>query len=164
MRTSIEAPLSAVVVTAAVLALVSASALSAAPGKRCPGCNGPYDPATEITVAGTVDEVVETTGKRGWTGIHLVVTTDDETWEVHVGPAHVLAEHELAFEAGDEIEITGSDISGDDSELIARTVTSGEKTVTLRDADGRPVWAGQGREQTDRNRRGPGPRAYRPGR
>jgi len=108
------------------------------PGKGMPR----YDPATEVTVKGTVEEVTEHTGPMGWTGTHLVLKTEKETLEVHVGPSAFLAEKGFAFTQGDEVEVTGSRMKYEGEEaLLARTVKKGEKNLTLRNAQGIPQWS-----------------------
>ncbi len=101
-----------------------------------------YDPATEVTFQGTVEEVKEDTGPMGWTGTHLALKTEKETLEVHLGPSAFLAEKGFTFAPGDEIEVTGSGIKCEGEEaLLARTVKKGEKSLTLRNAQGIPQWS-----------------------
>jgi hypothetical protein len=127
------------------LALVIAMAVPSAwaqmqkgPGKGMPK----YDPATEVTVKGTVKEVKEFTSPRGRTGTHLTLNTSAETFDVRLGPSAFLAEKEFVLAGGDEIEVTGSKISyGGAAALLARTVKKANKTLTLRNAEGIPQWA-----------------------
>jgi len=101
-----------------------------------------YDPATEVTVQGTIDEVTEHTGPMGWTGTHLILKTDKGTLEVHLGPSAFLAEKGFAFAPGDEIEVTGSKMKYEGEEaLLARKVKKEEKSLTLRNAQGIPQWS-----------------------
>ena len=51
-----------------------------------------YDPDAEGTVPGTIEEVNERGGDMGMTGTHLVIKTDEETVDVHLGPSMYLAE------------------------------------------------------------------------
>jgi hypothetical protein len=101
-----------------------------------------YDPATEVTVTGTVEEVREIPhGARG-PGIHLTLRTDRATYDVHVGPVRFLAEHAIAFAKGDPLRVTGSKVYyGGKDALLAREIKKGEKTVTLRDSRGIPEWS-----------------------
>jgi hypothetical protein len=104
-----------------------------------------YDPATETTLKGTVEEVKEVECqmcRMGTTGTHLMVKSGSETLEVHLGPTAFLTEQKANFAKGDEIEVVGSKVKVNDSEaLIAREVRKGEKTLTLRDAQGIPLWS-----------------------
>lgn len=106
-----------------------------------------YNPATETTVKGKVDEVKQIPGPRGGPGgIHLMVKTDQETLDVHLGPATFLEKQKFTFAKGDEIQVIGSKvkIEGKDA-LIAREVKKGDKTLTLRNAQGKPLWSGGNR-------------------
>lgn len=104
-----------------------------------------YDPANEVTVQGTVEEVKEQThliGQRKQTGTHLVVKTDKETIEAHLGPSSFLAEKNFAFAKGDQIEVTGSKAKIASADvLLAREIKKGGQTLTLRDAKGVPAWS-----------------------
>ncbi len=101
-----------------------------------------YNSANEMTVKGTVEEVENVTGRRGWNGTHLTLKTEDKTFDVHLGPAPFLKEKGFSFAKGDEIEVTGAtaEVEGPEA-LIAREVKKGGKTLTLRDAQGIPKWS-----------------------
>ena len=51
-----------------------------------------YDPTTETTVKGTVEEVKQVAGQHGWNGTHLMLKTKAGLLEVHVGPSSYVAE------------------------------------------------------------------------
>jgi hypothetical protein len=110
-----------------------------------------YDVRTETTITGTVEsvETITATGGRGRSGMggtHLVLKTDRDAVEVHVGPTAYLAEKGLTLAKGDRLEILGSKLTVDGkSVLIARQIKKGDTTWTLRDASGRPAWSGRGR-------------------
>jgi hypothetical protein len=78
----------------------------------------------------------------GWNGTHLMVKTDSETLEVHIGPTFYLEEQKFTFGVGDQIEVTGSKVKyqGVDA-LLAREVKKGDKTLLLRNAQGIPLWS-----------------------
>jgi len=109
-----------------------------------------YDVKTETTITGTVESVENITGTggrgRGMGGTHLVVKTEKDSVEVHVGPTAYLAEKGITLAKGDTLEILGSRVTIDDETLlIARQIKKGGNTWTLRDASGRPAWSGRGR-------------------
>jgi hypothetical protein len=111
------------------------------------GGGGQYNPATEITLRGTVEEVKQIPGPRGGLGgTHLMLKTDKETLDVHLGPTTFLEKEKSTFAKGDEIQVIGSrvKIEGADA-LIAREVKKGDKTLTLRNEKGIPLWAGRKR-------------------
>jgi hypothetical protein len=134
--------LSTTVLVAAV-AMAYPAAVTAQAGR---GGQGPrYDTSTEVTVRGTVREVREVADSaRGGsaTGTHLVVKTEKETLEIHLGPTAFITEQKMSLAQGDEVEITGSRLkvaAGD--ALIAREIRKGTQTVTLRDDKGIPKWS-----------------------
>jgi DNA/RNA endonuclease YhcR with UshA esterase domain len=101
-----------------------------------------YNSSTEVTVKGTVGEVKEVTGPMGWAGTHLMLKTQNETQDVHLGPASFLAEKKFKFTKGDQIEVTGSKIKYEGADaLLAREVKKGDETLTLRNAQGIPQWS-----------------------
>ena len=123
---------------ATIIALASVSFAAVAQMGR----NRLYNPATETTVSGTVTEVNTVTGRGGWNGIHLTVQSEDTKWDVHVGPAAYMAKHDIYFHVGDHLQVLGSKVEyqGADA-LVAREITKDGKVVTLRDAQGFPVWS-----------------------
>jgi DNA/RNA endonuclease YhcR with UshA esterase domain len=132
------------VLTTAIAFLALSSGATQRPGRRGPGRGEPrYDPATEVSVKGTVQEVRKQVRSGAWTGIHLTLKTDKETLDVHLGPSSFLLKNQMTFAKGDQIEVTGSKVTlqGADA-LIAREVKKGDKTLTLRDPRGIPLWSG----------------------
>lgn len=119
---------------------------SAAP---CPGGRGPggrFDPASVTTTSGTVEAVTTGANGRGHATFVQLRTSPTETVEVHLGPAWFLDQQKLAFSKGDSLEVTGSKVAGRNGEvLVAQHVRRGEQALTLRDANGVPVWAGSRR-------------------
>ena len=102
-----------------------------------------YDPKTEVTVKGTIEDVQQQTGKTGWSGTHLILKTDAATVNVHVGPSSYLAKNQFTFAKGDTIEVVGSrvTIAGQET-LLAREITKDGKTLVLRNPQGIPKWSG----------------------
>lgn len=103
-----------------------------APGQRM------YNPGTETTLKGTVEEVLTQAGKRGRSGIHLNLKVDQQIYNVHVGPSFYISAQQFSFAKGDTLEVTGSKIGADT--LIAREIVKDGKTLTLRDSQGLPKW------------------------
>jgi hypothetical protein len=122
----------------AALTLSNAAVAQAGPGPQA----SYYDPATVTTVAGEVTAVHEVQGKRG-TGVHLTLKSADTSYDVHLGPASFLAGKSFEVKQGDEVEVTGSKIQFQGKPaIIAQSVRKGDATLTLRDAQGVPAWAG----------------------
>lgn len=124
----------------AMLLLVTAilaSAQGGAPGTRN------YDPKTETTVSGTVQQVQQHPGQRGGTGTDLVIQTQHGAVNVYLGPTAFLSQQGFAFAKGDTLEVTGSKVTRNGQEgIIAREVKQSGETLVLRDANGKPVWSG----------------------
>jgi hypothetical protein len=102
-----------------------------------------YNPATEVSLKGSVGAVNPMPGPQGWGGTHLSLKTDKETIDVHVGPSWFLTQNKISFAKGDQVEVTGSRVKfGDTDALIAREIKKGGETFTLRNAQVFPLWAG----------------------
>jgi len=123
----------------AAVSLVMAQAGPGGGGRR--GARN-YNPATETTVTGTVENVTQLTGQRGSAGTHLTLKTEQGEYDVHLGPASYLSAQQFTFAKGDKLEVVGSKtkVGGKDA-LIARQVTKDGKTLTLRDEQGFPKWS-----------------------
>jgi hypothetical protein len=125
---------------AAILVTISGSLVFAqgGPGRGMPN----YDPKTETTVQGTVEDVQQQAGRHGWMGTHLVLKTGVETLEVHVGPSNYIQQKDFSFAKGDSLSIVGSRVTIDGKPaLIAREITKEGKTLALRNASGVPLWS-----------------------
>jgi hypothetical protein len=135
---------------AAALFVAGLGSLVAAQSAPRGGQGSPrYDVKAETTITGTVESVENITGtggrgRRGMGGTHLVVKTEKDSVEVHVGPTAYLAEKGITLAKGDRLEILGSRVTIDDETvLIARQITKAGNTWTLRDGSGRPAWSGR---------------------
>ncbi len=107
-----------------------------------------YDPSTEGTWTGTIDDVkqVPATG-RGAGGLHFVLSAGAKRFDVHVGPASFVSAQKMTFTKGETVTVTGSKITvAGEPAVIAREIKKGEAVLTLRDARGIPVWSGRGRQ------------------
>ncbi len=111
---------------------------------RGPGSGRPiYDPKTEVTLKGTVDDVMQQPFQGRRNGTHLMLKTESETVEVHLGPTAYVQQKGFTFAKGDQVELIGSRVklNGQDV-VIARQITKDKQTLTLRDAQGFPAWSG----------------------
>jgi hypothetical protein len=143
------------VVLFAIVFMTTAPALAqrrAGTGQQMPM----YDVNTEVTLKGTVEAVKTVSGMMGgglmarggrmgmegmMQGTHLILKTDSETIEVHLGPSAFLKEQKIEIAKDDVVEIVGSRVKIDESDaLLAREVRKADASWTLRDADGRPQW------------------------
>jgi len=123
--------------------LVVAAPLAAQRGRMG---GGHYDTGTEVTLSGTVNQVVDMPGPSGGAGgLHLMVLGDGAVTEVHLGPATYVSAQGFSFAVGDEVTVTGSKVKlGEVEAVIAREVRRGADVLVLRDEQGMPRWAGRG--------------------
>jgi len=131
---------SIIVAVTVVLAFAATAALAQGRG---PGMGMPnYDPKTEVTVKGTIEDIQQQ-GRHGWMGTHLVMKTDSGTLDVHVGPSGYITENHFSFAKGAAIEVIGSKVIIQDKDaLLARQIIKDGKTLVLRNAQGIPEWSG----------------------
>jgi len=103
-----------------------------------------YNPQTVETITGEVVSVDKIAPIKGMSsGIHILVKTDKETIAVHLGPAWYIENQDVEIARADKIEVRGSRIVFEGKPaLIAAEVRRGDEVLTLRDANGVPVWSG----------------------
>ena len=125
------------VVSVAVLALASSLGWAQTASKAGPK----YDVASEVKVKGVIEDIRDVPGTMQ--GTQLLVKTDTKTVQVYVGPGDFLKEIEVSFNKGDQINVVGAQAPNSAEEIIlAREITVGSNTFTLRDDKGIPVWSG----------------------
>jgi len=74
-------------------------------------------------------------------GTHLTVKTEKGILEVDLGPDKFLSDQKLDLKKGDQVEVLGAKANTRRGEIfMARQITSGGKTITLRDEKGMPNW------------------------
>ena len=100
-----------------------------------------YDLANQVKIKGVIDDMHETPG--AFEGTHLIVKTDTGTVLVQLAPAEFLKEIDTSLKKGDQIDVVGAKNMGTEGEeILAREITIGNNTTTLRDDNGIPVWVG----------------------
>jgi hypothetical protein len=120
--------------------LLALPAVAQGPGRQ--GGARHYNPATEVREKGTVEDVRQAVGDRGWSGTHILLKTDKEDLDVHLGPTAFVTQSGFNFAKGDQIEVLGSRVRvGATDALLAREVAKDGKTLVLRDASGIPKWS-----------------------
>jgi len=121
----------------AAIVLVATSALSQAPPK--------YDPTTETTVKGTVAELKLVPPTGGKPIAYLLTKTgpdkEKDMVQIFLCPKSFLDEMGIAFKPDEAIEVKGSKVKQNGTELIlAREMVKGGETLTFRFQDGKPAW------------------------
>ena len=112
---------------------LSTLAVSQAPPK--------YDPATETTFKGVVQELKLVPPTGGKPVVYLVMKSSPDPAQVFLCPKKFLDDMGIEFKPDDAIEITGSKVKQDGADLtLAREVVKSGETLTLRFKDGKPAW------------------------
>jgi len=74
-------------------------------------------------------------------GVHLTVQVKTGVADVYLGPADFIKIFKTNFPAGAPIQIIGARVASAGGEVIlAREVTEGPTSITLRELTGVPVW------------------------
>jgi hypothetical protein len=117
-------------------------------GSKGWGASGAYgrlfDPNAMVTVSGEITSLKKITPINGMSrGVHLMLKTETETIDVHLGPLWYIESQDADLKAGDTIDVRGSRIQiAKKPAIIAVEVKRGDDVLVLRDADGVPRWAG----------------------
>lgn len=136
--------------TLAPLAVAAAVLMLALPGEsfaqRAMASAYRYDPQTVETVSGEVVSIDKVAyGRRGYSGVHLLLKTDKGEISVHLGPSWYLDRQSLKVAPHDLIQVTGSRVTYDGKPaLIAAEVKKGNESLRLRTAEGLPLWRRSG--------------------
>ena len=103
-----------------------------------------YDPKTAETIGGVVEKIEKITPMKGMSyGVHVLVKTEKETIDIHLGPGWYIENQDVKIMPGDKVEVTGSRITFQDKPaIIAAEVRKGDEVLKLRDENGFPAWAG----------------------
>jgi hypothetical protein len=128
----------AVALLAAVVAAPLVLAQPPAPKPKAPE----YDPTTEVTIKGTVEDIHESKVLTDHPGLHVILKTETETVEVHACPVRFLKDLEFTVEKGDTLTVVGSQKKAGEV-VVAREITKGQVTLNLRDKKGIPIWTGR---------------------
>lgn len=117
----------------AAVTFLSTLAFSQAPPK--------YDPATETTFKGVVQELKLVPPSGGKPIVYLVMKSTPDSAQVFLCPKKFLDDMGIEFKPDDAIEVTGSKVKQDGADLtLAREVVKSGETLTLRFKDGKPAW------------------------
>ena len=137
MQKRIEVLFTAVILAALATAVLAQGGPAAGRGTRM------YDPKTEITLTGSIENVQQQSCMGGRTGTHLMLKTQSETDDVCVGPPGYVQQKGFSFAKGDQVEVIGSRVKFDGKDVVvARQITKEKQVLTLRNAQGIPAWSG----------------------
>jgi hypothetical protein len=104
-----------------------------------------YEPLSEVTLQGRVQEVKEYHCPiSGTLGSHIVVKEEGVgagVVEVHLAPVAFLKEYDIAIKSGDLVTIVGVRVVFDGKPaMLAKTVTVERDTYAFRNNKGMPLW------------------------
>jgi hypothetical protein len=100
-----------------------------------------YDPSTETTFKGVVEQLKLVPPNGTKSVVYLVLKSTPDNTQVFLCPKSFLDEIGVTFKADDAIEITGSKVKQDGTDLtLAREIVKNGETLTLRFKDGKPAW------------------------
>jgi len=133
---------------------ISAIPLSAQPGdahSQVPVLG--YDKAHEITLNGTVNELVTSPGPGSPAGLHVLVNAPEGMVDTHLGP-YMTKQTQEVLKAGTPVQIVGAfeKVHGKEY-LLARQVIFSGRLVTVRNLSG---FLKQGQSERASRRRGAG--------
>jgi hypothetical protein len=96
------------------------------------------DTQTWQTIEGTVLQTEEL----------VIETADGQTVQVGLGPSHYRESQGFVLQTGEQVRVSGHLEDGEFKAGQIENLDTGQ-SIVLRDASGRPMWAGQGRRQGD---------------
>jgi len=104
-----------------------------------------YNPATAVTVSGVIAAVSNVPSGQALDGVHVMVKSNNGNFDVYLGPQNFMSFLKMRFAVGDGIDVAGSRVKAGNAEVIlARQVSDGSATITLRDSSGAEVWKNWG--------------------
>ena len=100
-----------------------------------------YDLQTETKTDGVIDEVNQLSVGKRKDFTELIIKRGDDKLHIYVCPKPFQDEIGLSLGKGDRIEVTGSKVKQEASDVIlARQMVKGTDTLMFRDDKGNPVW------------------------
>jgi hypothetical protein len=106
---------------------------------------GYYDGSSNMVIHGVVESVTDNAYNCRWGATEVTLKADKDTYVVQLGPTPFLSQNKFSIAKGDELSVTGFKFTCQGTAfLIVREVTKGGETLTLRNAQGVPAWAGRG--------------------
>lgn len=133
-------------VTLVVLLAIAGTTLAAGTGLGYGSGQPMMEGSNPVSLTGTIVDTSHYAagvgpGRQEASSYLLFRTTDGKEIRLVVGPSWYLDSTGLTFAAGDAVTVTGWYET--DGDLAVASVATDGKTITLRDTDGRPLWAGK---------------------
>jgi len=100
-----------------------------------------FNSKTMETLSGEVAAVGKYTPRGKPDGVRFTLKTDQDPIEVILGTGSYVEQQGLKFEPQDKVTVKGSRVTVEGKPtIIATEVTKGEKTLKLRNVNGKPLW------------------------
>jgi hypothetical protein len=102
-----------------------------------------YDVSKEITLEGTVENLVKNPAPGMILGAHLLVSTTEGMVDAHIGNYVISGPHAASFASGQAVKLVGVMIEANGhSVLIVRTIETENHTIVVRNEHGFLVFPG----------------------
>lgn len=118
-----------------------------AAAQQSPASAPKYDPATEVTVKGTVEEIQDfECPVSGGIGAHMMLRVEDKekgtrVIVVHLAPRKFLDDFGIKVAKGDQWKVIGAKVQMNGQEaILARIIDGSAGIFTFRNPEGRPLW------------------------
>jgi len=96
-----------------------------------------YDASKEVTIEGTVQNVVKNPARGMLLGEHLILSTSKGTIDAHVGDFIIRGPHAVSFTSGQAIKVVGAMSTINKHQVfLVRTVDLGSRTIQVRTPKG----------------------------
>lgn len=119
-----------------LMACLAAPVTAATESQPARGVVGQYDAAHEMTINGTVQQVITKHVLGAAPGMHLLVTGAQGTVDVHIGP-YLSKSMQQALHTGDKVQIVGAmETARGKQLLLARYLMIAGQTITVRSNTG----------------------------
>jgi hypothetical protein len=100
----------------------------------------------EVILGEVISRELVASMRRSGKGVHLVISTEEGTVRVILGPEKYLSTQPVSIELGDFVEIAGTLITyQEEAALLAFQVSVDDETLYLRDENGISLWSRRGR-------------------
>jgi hypothetical protein len=119
--------------------LAASPASAQSPVKPGPPKAPAYDVTAEVRLTGLIEDFHTSQARADHPGLHLIVKTETESVEVHTCPVRFMKDLEFTLAKGDTVTVVGSRPGGVGI-VLARELTKGQTSLTVRDKTGAPVW------------------------
>src|SRR5215218_1552622 len=98
-------------------------------------------PAYEFQYEGLIAGVIYSVVRHPGLDVQLSIGVGEKSFEVNVAPMDWLEAQQIVFRAGERIEIVGTrGDRGSADWIVAREIYTTDRTIVLRDGQGRPLW------------------------